>query len=189
MKSIHAAIVLVSGLIVACWWAAILPSVAPKTGASVATGTELQCPAGSQREGKRCICPSGMVWTGDACAQVWSSSSPRVGERVASITPDSSLRYARGQVPALPYNLNTWPNKVKAINSSVPVPGSVAMIKLPSGPRWRAGHVAIVEAVGENSLTIIEGNYELGSVTRRTATGKDLDDAARQLGIVGYYKP
>jgi len=43
--------------------------------------------------------------------------------------------------------------------------------------------------VSDTSLTIIEGNYLMGSVTRRTATGKDLADAARQLGIVGYYKP
>ncbi|MES2323117.1 MAG: CHAP domain-containing protein [Pseudomonadota bacterium] len=79
--------------------------------------------------------------------------------------------------PPLPY-------KVKAVSLAVPAPGSVAFIEHRGG-----GRVAVVEAVGENSLTIIEGNYAMGSVTRRTATGKDLADAARQLDIVGYYKP
>lgn len=190
MKSIRLAVVLVTGLIVALWWAAMPPSFPPKVEDSIDAQKHQQCPANSRLDGKLCVCPSGTVWTGDACAQVWTSSSRSiVSERVGAVAEDDSLSYARTQVPSLPSKLNTWPNKVKAINSRSPVPGAVAMIELASGPKHGGGHVAIVESVGENWLTIIEGNFELGSVTRRTATGKDLDDAARQLRIVGYYRP
>jgi hypothetical protein len=65
-----------------------------------------------------------------------------------------------------------------------PRPGSVAMIN--PAPR---GHVAIVESVTANSITIIEGDYLMGTVTRRTAAGKDLNEAARQLKIAGYNRP
>ncbi|MES2900982.1 MAG: CHAP domain-containing protein [Pseudomonadota bacterium] len=190
MKSIRVAVVIITGLIVALWWAAMPPVFPPKAGGAIDRSGQRQCPANSRLEGKLCVCPSGMVWSGASCTQVLTSSARSiVSERVARVAPDSSLQFARVQVPTLPYNLNTWPNKIKAINSSVPAAGSVAMIDMPGGRNQGAGHVAIVEAVGENSLTIIEGNYELGSVTRRTATGKDLQDAARQLRIVGYYKP
>ncbi len=190
MKSIRAAVVLATGLIGALWWAAMPPAYPPQIGAAIDARKYLQCPANSRLDGKLCVCPGATVWNGEQCIQVWTSSSGGVvSQRVARLAPDSSLPFARNHVPTLPYNLNTWSNKVKAINTAVPVPGSVAMIEMPPGRARQAGHVAIVEAVGANSLTIIEGNYELGSVTRRTATGRDLDEAARRLRIVGYYAP
>ena len=95
-----------------------------------------------------------------------------------SLLPASSApRVVIVPAPPLPY-------KVRPISVTVPAPGSVAFIE-----QRGAGRVAVVEEVSDTSLTIIEGNYLMGSVTRRTATGKDLADAARQLGIVGYYKP
>lgn len=62
------------------------------------------------------------------------------------------------------------------------------MIRITDGAYKDVGHVAIVEKVTGNSLTIIEGNYLSGTVTRRTAIGRDLADAERRLFIVGYFK-
>lgn len=150
-----------------------------------------RCAGNSRMDGGRCTCPTGTRWTGSMCMQVWSSASGSVVMQPVSRADnvDNSVIFARHRVPSLPYNLGTWQGKVKAINSVTPRPGSVAMIEISSGKYKPAGHVAIVEAVTDTSLTIIEGNYLMGTVTRRTASGKDVDDAARQLNIVGYYKP
>ncbi len=58
-----------------------------------------------------------------------------------------------------------------------------------SGLYKDVGHVAIIEAVTRDSLTIIEGNYVSGTVTRRTASAKNVEEAARLLNITGYYRP
>jgi hypothetical protein len=102
---------------------------------------------------------------------------------------DNCVYFARDRVPSLPYGLDTWQGKLNAINSHTPRAGSVAMIGLTSGVYRDIGHSAIVESVNGNSITIIEANYKAGQITRRTATGTDLDDAARKLGIEGYYQP
>lgn len=196
MKSISAAIALAAGLLLALWWSIQPPQYAPTQAGTVEQQRRGQCPPGAnvQRaylEGKACVCPAGTSWSGSACVQVWSSSAPQV---IREQLPDESLAdncvfFARKRVPTLPYNLNTWKGKLAAVNSDTPRAGSVAMIEIGSGKYKDVGHVAIVEAIGSDSLTIIEGNYLMGSVTRRTATGKDVADAARQLGIAGYYHP
>jgi len=151
----------------------------------------LRCAGNSRWDGSRCTCAPGTSWTGSMCMQVWSSAARSVVMQAVGRAgnADNCVFFARHRVPSLPYNLGTWQGKVKAINSTTPRPGSVAMIEISSGKYKQVGHVAIVEAVSDTSLTIIEGNYLMGTVTRRTATGKNLDDAARQLNIVGYYKP
>jgi surface antigen len=63
------------------------------------------------------------------------------------------------------------------------------MIGFSTGEYKDIGHSAVVESVSGNSITVIEANYTAGQITRRTATGTDLADAARQLGIAGYYRP
>lgn len=102
---------------------------------------------------------------------------------------DNCVLFARDRVPSLPYGLDTWQGKRNAINSSVPRVGSVAMIGFTSGPYRDIGHAAVVEDVTANAITIIEANYAAGQITRRTATGTDAADAARQLNIAGYYQP
>ncbi len=63
------------------------------------------------------------------------------------------------------------------------------MIRIGSGVYQQVGHVAVVEAVGSDSITILEANYYAGRVSRRTATGASIDDAAALLGIAGYFRP
>ena len=102
---------------------------------------------------------------------------------------DNCALFARDKVPTLPYGLDTWNGKLNAMNSNTPKVGSVAMIGFSSGAYKDIGHAAVVESVSGNSITIIEANYTAGKLSRRTATGADLADAARQLGIAGYYQP
>lgn len=100
---------------------------------------------------------------------------------------DNCVLYARGKVPSLPTGLFNWQDKKNAINSNTPREGSVAMIPYIDKTGEAVGHAAVVESVTSNSITIIEGNWSSGKVTRRTATGVDLNDAANQLKIAGYY--
>ena len=102
---------------------------------------------------------------------------------------DNCVFFARDRVPTLPTGLDTWQGKLNAINSGSPQVGSVAMIGFSTGAYRDIGHAAVVESIRGNSITIIEANYTPGQITRRTATGVDLADAARQLGIAGYYRP
>lgn len=191
MKSVSSFAAVAAGLLIALWWAVSPPFHTPSQAPAVAHTRQAQCPGNSRLEGKVCTCPPGTKWSGDMCAQVSSSTQHSVVmERLpADAHADNCVFFARKRVPSLPYNLNTWKGKLAAVNSTTPRPGSVAMIEVGGGKYKEVGHVAIVESVGENALTIIEGNYLMGSVTRRTATGKDLADAARQLHIAGYYAP
>ena len=63
------------------------------------------------------------------------------------------------------------------------------MIEHRTGTDAAQGRVAIVEEVGERSLTIIEGNDLTGELTRHTASGRNLAEAVRQLHIAGFYQP
>ncbi len=191
MKSVSTIAAFGAGLLIALWWAVSPPFPMPPQAPAVARTAQAQCPANSRLEGKLCTCAPGTSWSGAACMQVWSSNQRSVVmERLpAEANADNCVFFARKRVPTLPYNLNTWKGKLAAVNSTTPRPGSVAMIEVGSGKYKEVGHVAIVESVSQNAMTIIEGNYLMGSVTRRTATGKDLADAARQLHIAGYYAP
>ncbi|GEM_PF-2278913 len=191
MRSVSAAIAIAAGLLLALWSSIAPPRYAPSQGASVGQQRQAQCPANSRLEGKLCSCAPGTSWSGTACMQVWSSASRSLVGQVLPIQPqaDNCVFFARKLVPSLPYQLNTWQGKLDAVNSTTPKPGSVAMIEITNGRYKDVGHVAIVESVSSNSLTIIEGNYLMGSVTRRTATGKDVADAARLLHIAGYFNP
>ena len=191
MKSVSTIAGLGAGLLVALWWAVTPPFHTPALAPAVAQTRQAQCPGNSRLDGKVCACAPGTVWRGNMCVQIWSGSQNSVRMERLPTEPhaDNCVFFARKRVPSLPYNLNTWKGKLGAVNSTTPRPGSVAMIEVGAGKYRDVGHVAIVESVSENTLTIIEGNYLMGSVTRRTATGKDVADAARQLHIAGYYTP
>lgn len=188
MKTIHFAVLASIGMLFALW-CTVVPNryAAPQSG-SIEQMRLAQCPGNSTLNGKLCSCPDATSWSGDACMQVWSSSS-RAEVPVAPPAPaDSTVAFARQRVPSLPVDVATWKGKVKAINSSLPQAGNVAMIEVADGEEADCGRVAIVESVGQRRLTIIEGALD-GSVARRTASGRDLFEAERQLRIVGYYAP
>lgn len=187
MKTLSSILALSAGLIIALWWSVQPPFHLPEQGASVRAQRAAQCPGNSVLAGKQCVCPDGTVWNGAGCIAVVRAHI--VSERLlAEAHADNCVFFARKRVPSLPYGLQTWKGKLEAVNSRRPEPGSVAMIRITHGAYRDVGHVAIVEKVTGNSLTIIEGNYLSGTVTRRTATGRDLADAERQLFIVGYFK-
>jgi hypothetical protein len=189
MLTMRTAIVVAIGLIMALWWAVMPPRFTPAQAGPVGAARQLQCPEGSRLEGKLCVCPDNSAWNGVVCER----GAKKLGIVSQNLGPargaDSSLAFARTKVPSLPGTLTSWPAKLDAINSAFPQAGSVAMIEVATGRGSEAGHVAIVEEVGDSWLTIIEGNYISGEVTRRTAAGKNLADAARQLRIVGYFQP
>ena len=79
--------------------------------------------------------------------------------------------------------------KKKAINSNAATKGSVALIPCTDKTGRDVGHAAYVEDVAGTTITLLEANFSAGKITRRTATGKDLRDAARKLNIAGFYDP
>lgn len=187
MKTLSAALALCAGLIAALWWSVQPPFHLPEQRGTIREQREAQCPGNSTLSGKQCVCAAGTVWDGARCKE---ARGHIVSERLpAEPHADNCVFFARKRVPSLPYGLQTWQGKLNVVNSRRPEPGSVAMIRITHGAYKDVGHVAIVEAVSDNSLTIIEGNYVSGTVTRRTATGRDLADAERQLFIVGYFSP
>ena len=100
------------------------------------------------------------------------------------------VEYARSRVSSLPTGLFTFQNKRDIITPSARARvGSIAIIEVPSGASAQYGHIAYVEAVSENSITITETNFGGRRYQKRTATGRDLADAERQLRIIGYYRP
>jgi hypothetical protein len=86
--------------------------------------------------------------------------------------------FARSLVKKLPFGLWTISDKKKIINSHKAQHGSIAIIK--TGFIW--GHVAYVESVGKNHITITEANFRAGKITERHGTEKDLK-------ILGYFQP
>jgi hypothetical protein len=68
MKTLRTIVVVSIGLIVALGWAVMPPRDKPVIGLPLDISRQAQCPAGSQLEGKLCMCPKGSNWTGSACA-------------------------------------------------------------------------------------------------------------------------
>ena len=186
MKAILATTVLCWSLMAALWW-----HVKASPTWLAARQIAPLCPANSTLRGDVCLCDRGTRLVGQACLPVWRSNAPGVTAEQLGVQPhaDNCVFFARQRVPSLPYGLGTWRGKLHAINSRAPRVGSVAMIAIASGPYRDIGHVAIVEAVTRDSLTIIEGNWMSGHVTRRVASGKNAEEAARLLKIAGYYRP
>jgi hypothetical protein len=97
------------------------------------------------------------------------------------------VAYARSQVPSLPSGLITMRDKLRIMNSSICRPGSIAIIEL-GGSLAVYGHVAYVEACSANGITVREGNWRPGKITRRVATGGFIQ-ATKDLKIMGYWQP
>lgn len=68
MKTVRTMVVVSVALIVALGWAVMAPQDKPVIGLPLDASKQLQCPAGSELEGKLCMCPKGSIWTGSACA-------------------------------------------------------------------------------------------------------------------------
>lgn len=91
----------------------------------------------------------------------------------------SCVLFARTLVPALPYGLHNYRDKLDIINSQMPEVGHVAIMKSPSG----LGHVAVIKSVNEDgSLTIEEGNFRRCKRNIRT-------DMPERMNIKGYFDP
>ncbi|MBI5438448.1 MAG: CHAP domain-containing protein [Nitrosomonadales bacterium] len=103
---------------------------------------------------------------------------------------DNCALFTMSKVPSLPPGLDTWAGKLRAVNFQTPTVGSIAMIPYVDPKTNEAiGHAAYIEKVEGNSITVLEANFSLGNITRRTATGTSLNDAASRLNIAGYYRP
>jgi hypothetical protein len=81
MNSIRSVAVIVTGLLLALWWAVQPPRPMPPTGGPLEAQKQAQCPANTTLHDKLCTCPEGTSWTDSQCMQVWSSAdaSPRRG--------------------------------------------------------------------------------------------------------------
>ena len=149
------------------------------------------CPAARRLDDGRCECESETNWSDVACVAKAPILRRRVGAVVLGrdLHSDNCVLFARLKVNSLPFGLQTWQGKLAIINAHSPRPGDVAVIRIHTGVYKDVGHVAIVETVTGNSIAILEANYYAGNVSRRTAIGADADDAARMLGIAGYFRP
>jgi len=86
--------------------------------------------------------------------------------------------------------MDEWEKKRAIINvDDGPRPGDVAVIAVSDGSDAEYGHLAMVRDVTEVSIQIEEANFGSGWITVRTAIGDDLEEAARMLDIVGYFRP
>lgn len=162
----------------------------PSSSTKLTTGV-VACPVDRQLPGGLCACASETNWSGEACILI----PPNVRRRIGTVMlgrerhSDNCVLWARERVRTLPYGLGTWSGKLAAVNSHEPRPGSVAMVKISNGKYRDIGHVAIIESVSGSSITILEANWYHGRVSRRTATGYTLAEAAEMLQIQGYYRP
>jgi len=91
----------------------------------------------------------------------------------------SCVLFARTLVPALPYGLHNYQDKLEIINSHTPEVGHVVIMKSPSG----LGHVAVIKSLNDDgSITIEEGNFRRCKRNIRT----DMPD---RMNIKGYFDP
>ena len=159
--------------------------------AKPAKRTVATCPVEKQIPGGGCACDGQTNWSSTPCVPRPPTVSRRVGTVMMGreLHSDNCVFYVRDHVPSLPYGLGTWTGKLAIINAHAPQPGDVAIINVGSGVYKDVGHVAIVEEVTDSMITIIEGNFYAGHVSRRTATGANAGEAAGLLGIVGYFRP
>jgi hypothetical protein len=86
--------------------------------------------------------------------------------------------YAKSKVPSLPGGLWTLADKMKIVNSYIPLVGEVAIMNY----AYPWGHVGIVVAVNGDKITIEEANFKRCEITRRTGTREE-------LRILGYFRP
>ncbi len=68
MKTFRTIVVVSVGLIAALLWAVMPPQDKPVIGLPLEVSAQRQCPAGSELEGKLCMCPKGSIWNGSGCA-------------------------------------------------------------------------------------------------------------------------
>ena len=164
------------------------PAPAAKT---LSKRTATGCPVEKQSDGGRCKCDEHINRSGKLCLPAPATSPRRIGTTILgrAAHSDNCVFYARARVPSLPYGLGTWTCKLAIINAHAPQPGDVAVINVASGVYKDVGHVAIVEEVTDSTITILEGNFYAGLVSRRSAVGADAKEAAGLMGIVGYFRP
>lgn len=150
-----------------------------------------QCPVNRQIGGAHCACGGQSAIPATSCLPPRSKLRPRVETVVSGRDrhSDNCVFFVRARVRSLPYGLGTWTGKLAIINARVPRRGDVAIIKVGGGPYRDVGHVAIIEQVTANTLTILEANFYAGRVSRRTATGANARETAALLGIAGYFRP
>ena len=70
---------------------------------------------------------------------------------------NNCVMFARYKLPSLPYGLTSYQDKINIINSYTAIAGEVAIT--PGNSSY--GHVAYVESVSGNTITIIEGGVKI----------------------------
>lgn len=112
--------------------------------------------------------------------QVWQNSPATEYDGIGSQRINNCVLFARYKVPSLPYGLNNYEDKKRICNSYTAVAGEVAVLPQYYGGSY--GHVAYVEKVDGQTITILEGGAGTGHINRRVGTQS-------QLEIYGYFNP
>lgn len=168
-------------------------SVAALAGSAIAAASEAAAACWRLEDGRIVETASASTppTAGAVAARCPTPSLVRPSVKTFDRRPDSRecVEYARSRVPSLPGGLWTIGDKRAIINSAAASVGSVAVVDVPGGRYREAGHVAVVDAVTANSITISETNFGGRHFQRRTATAASLRDAETALRIVGYFHP
>jgi len=121
--------------------------------------------------------PRGVTWA----TPTLSFAPSHAYDCVAFLTQDLHIK--------LPGGLYSFSDKENIINvTGAPHVGDVAVIRVDSGQYVADGHLAVVTAITDNSLTITEADYGGDTVDQRTSTGTNILDAESELNIVGFYR-
>ncbi|MDD2464552.1 MAG: hypothetical protein PHI97_11200 [Desulfobulbus sp.] len=90
-------------------------------------------------------------------------------------------------------NLSSFRSKLSIINSNIPIPGEVAVIKINRGSYAKIGHLAEVVFVDRNlngaTIRLREANFPSSGYFIRTIVAENIDNAEKNANIVGYYQP
>jgi hypothetical protein len=113
-------------------------------------------------------------------------TTPYSNNCVTYLSHNMNVRFPPG------VDLTSYGAKQSIVNvSGPPRIGDVAVISLSPGSSYAAnGHLALVTGVSSTSITIQEAHYlSQNGIDNRVSTAGNLQTAASQLGIAGYYRP
>ena len=137
---------------------------------------------------KLTVCPPSTVLNKPKLAK----AAPKRGITILDLGPygGDCTDYVRSRVagfPPGPVALSGAPTLVQIHDPAAASVGAIAVMFASDGAYTNTGHVAFVESVTRNSISLLEAPCGSHRLQRRTAVGSDLRDAATQLRIIGYW--
>lgn len=122
-----------------------------------------------------------------------TSDDDQISKKIGNgINDNNCVLYLRDQrgINLPSKNLSSISSKISIINSHIPAPHCVAVIKTP-GKNSGIGHLAEVISIdeinGKSIMRLSESNNPTRGYYERTITGYDLEEIEKKVNIAGYY--